>query len=218
MSVKEVFSEKDLKTLREATRAAEARTSGEIVTVVVESCDTYEGALWKSAALGSLIVALATGLLHSIIERWSFPGWVWMALPAFAGAALGFLLPLRSPAVHRWLVGRRILETRAARRAAAAFVDEEVFATRDRSGVLIFVGLFEHRVEVLRDTEAQQRVPRESWDDLVDRLASRLRKGEVADGLAQAIEDSGRLLELHGLARRPDDTDELSDEVRLHDE
>ena len=106
---------------------------------------------------------------------------------------------------------------RVERRAAQAFVTEEVFSTRDRSGVLLFIGLFEHCVEILRDTAAQQRVPEDSWDDLADRLARDIRKGQAAAGLLQAIEDTGRLLELHGLERRDDDVDELGNQLRLPD-
>ena len=106
---------------------------------------------------------------------------------------------------------------RLERRAAVAFVEEEVFATSERSGVLIFVGLFEHRVQILRDKAAQQRVPTDSWDDLASRLARDIRKGQAAAGLVQAIEDTGRLLELHGLVRRDDDVDELDDQLRLPD-
>ena len=218
MKVEEVFTDRDLDAVREATRSAEARTSGEIVSVVVESCDSYEGALWKSAAFGAMLAALATGVGFASVERWSGPAWWWLALPAAAGAAAGYLLALSLPILHRALIGREILEMRVERRAAQAFLSEEVFATRERSGVLIFIGLFEHRVEILRDTAAEQRVPGDSWDDLAERLARDIRKGQAAAGLVQTIEDTGRLLELHGLVRRDDDVDELDDNLRLFDE
>ena len=217
MTIRDVFSPADLDAIRDATAAAESRTSGEIVTTVVESCDSYEGALWKSAALGSILAALAAGLGDLFLERWGV-AWPWLTLPAFAGAAAGFVLPLWLPALHRALVGKRLLETRVARRAAAAFLEQEVFATRERSGVLIFVGLFEHRVELLRDRGAQEGVPADSWEDLTERLVQGIKKKAAPRALVQAIEDCGRLLELHGLVRRDDDEDELPNEPRLFDE
>jgi putative membrane protein len=213
--VADLFSEADLAAIREATRVAESRTSGEIVTAVVESCDSYEGALWKSAAFGAMLAALVAGASFALTERWSAPAWWWLTLPAAAGALIGYLVPRAVPFFHRALVGGEILDMRLGRRAASAFVEEEVFATRERSGVLIFVGLFEHRVQILRDKAAQQRVPADSWDDLAARLARDIRKGQAAAGLAQAIEDTGRLLELHGLARKDD---ELDDQLRLLDD
>ena len=43
------------------------------------------------------------------------------------------------------------LDSRADGRAAEAFVEERVFATEARTGVLIFLALFEHRVIVMAD-------------------------------------------------------------------
>ena len=40
--------------------------------------------------------------------------------------------------------------------AMAAFVEEEVFSTRDRTGILLFLSLFEHRVVVLGDSGINQ--------------------------------------------------------------
>ena len=217
MTVEKIFDERQREAIREATRQAEARTSGEIVTVVVDRCDTYEGALWKAAAFGSMLAALGTGVGFSLVERWSATAWWWLSLPAVAGALAGYFVPIGIPALHRLLVGRAVLRLRAERRAAEAFVSEEVFATAERSGVLLFVGLFEHLVEVARDREAQKRVPQESWDDLAERLAGEIRKGRAAIGLVQAIEDVGRLLELHGFERRADDANELDDNLRLFD-
>ncbi len=217
MAIRDVFSPADLDALREATVAAEARTSGEIITTVVESCDSYEGALWKSAALGSIVAALAAGLWTLFVERWGVV-WLWLTLPALTGAAAGFVLPIWFPALHRALVGKRLLESRVARRATAAFLEQEVFATRERSGVLIFVGLFEHRVELLRDRAAQQSVPADSWEDLTERLVRGIKKKAAPRALVQAIEDCGRLLELHGLVRRDDGVDELPNAPRLFDD
>jgi putative membrane protein len=216
--VADLFNEADLAAIREATRVAESRISGEIVTTVVESCDAYEGALWKSAAFGAMLAALVAGASFALGERWSAPAWWWLTLPAAAGAGFGYLVPRRLPFLHRALVGGELLDMRLERSSAAAFVEEEVFATRERSGVLIFVGLFEHRVQILRDKTAQQRVPADSWDDLAFRLARDIGKGQAAAGLVQAIEDTGRLLELHGLARRDEVVGAIDDQLRLLDD
>jgi len=218
MRVGEVLTEAEREAIRRATVEAEARTSGEIVVTVVESCDAYEGALWKAATLGALLVPLALGLWRSRGEVWDSPAWVWLALPAFLGAVLGFLAPLTMPTLHRLLIGRRTLERRVERRAAEAFISEGVFETADRCGVLLFIGLFEHRVEILRDRGAEAGVPPESWEDLAERLAAGLRRGSVGPALVTAVEDAGRLLELHGFVRRDDDRNELPDEVRLHED
>ncbi|MGD8439931.1 MAG: TPM domain-containing protein, partial [Holophagae bacterium] len=118
---------------------------------------------------------------------------------------------------RRWLIGDRLLELRARQRAAAAFLEEEVFATRDRTGILIFVALFEQQVVVLGDAGINRVVPEGAWQQIVDDVVRGVRQGRPTEALIQAIGDSGRLLEAHRLEIRPDDIDELDNELRVRD-
>lgn len=118
----------------------------------------------------------------------------------------------------RRLVGRTLLDVRVHRRALQAFLTEEVFNTRDRTGILLFVSLREHRIEVLGDTGINAQVPPEAWADVVATLRHHIKTaGDLTAGLVDAIEQCGRLLERKGVAIRPDDTDELSNRVRTPD-
>ena len=54
---------------------------------------------------------------------------------------------------------------------------EEVFKTRDRTGILIFLALFEHRAVILADEGIHRAVPREEWQALVDELVAGIRAG-----------------------------------------
>ena len=103
------------------------------------------------------------------------------------------------------------------RRAAVAFLEEEVFKTRDRTGVLIFLSLFEHRVVVMGDEGINRAVAVGEWQKIVDGVVAGIREGRPADALVDSIRECGELLDLRGVAIRPDDTDELSDELRKHD-
>ena len=106
---------------------------------------------------------------------------------------------------------------RVHRRAALAFLDEEVFDTRDRTGILIFVSLFEHRIEVLGDTGINAKVQPEEWVEVVDLIREGILARDLAGGLVSGIERCGDLLNRRGVAVRPDDTDELHDGVRVSD-
>jgi putative membrane protein len=139
-----------------------------------------------------------------------------MVLPPAAGAALGYLAVL-VPALRRWLAGDDLLDLRTRRRAEAAFLEEEVFRTRDRTGILLFVSLFEHRVVVLGDSGINARVAPGEWDEVVRLAVEGIRRGRPGEGLAAAIAACGRLLARPGLERLPDDTDELPDELRRRD-
>jgi putative membrane protein len=97
-------------------------------------------------------------------------------------------------------------------RARAAFAESEVFATRARTGLLLFVALFEHRVEIVCDRGVEQKIAAADWAPIVDRLTGGLRQGRAAQTLVGAIGEIGGLLESHGVtgAGGPD-IDELPD-------
>src|SRR3954454_4338682 len=131
-----LFSQADLDAIQTAVRAAEARTSGEIVPYVVERSDEYQNAIWKGAALGALLGPMAALALYRWSDVWGIPLGIWIALPAPVGGAIGYLLSLLDP-VRRWMAGEETLDLRARRRAAVAFLEQEVFRTRHRTGILL---------------------------------------------------------------------------------
>ena len=93
-------------------------------------------------------------------------------------------------------------------------MEERVFATRDRTGVLIFVALFEHRVLVLADEGINERVDDDAWEEISDELALGLRRGTPAPALIHAVERCADLLAEHGISPL-DPANELSDEPRF---
>lgn len=186
--------------------------------VLAARCDDYEGPLFKAATLGALAASLAAALWLVLGDRWLLAPALWVALPPTVGAALGMLAVLATPSWRRLLVGRETLERRVRARAAQAFLDEELFTTRHRTGVLLFVALFERRVEILCDEGVRKLVPEGTWQDVADELARGLRTHQAGPALVAAVEKCGILLEAHGVERREDDVDELSDRPRILDE
>lgn len=216
-SIKDLFDEDDLKRIREAARDAEGRTSGEIVAYLVNRVDDHEEAVWKAAALGALAAAAIGGFSNWLGDFWGLPTVLWMTLPAFAGGSLGYLLASFSPTVERWLIAASSLDRRIRLRAEAAFLEEEIFATRERTGILIFVTLFEHRAMILADSGIHQKVDQGVWQTLVTSLVEGIRRDRTTDALVEIIGRCGALLEEHGVARREDDRDELANEPRLRE-
>jgi putative membrane protein len=217
MDTDRFFSQADLAAIQAAVREAEARTSGEIVPFVAGRSDDYQNALWKGAALGALLGPMAALALHRWSTIWGIPMGIWIALPAPLGGAAGYLLALLHP-VRRWMAGEPALDARARRRAAVAFLEQEVFRTRGRTGILLFVSLFERRVVLLADSGIHQKVEEGDWGEITRRLAQGIRSGRPAPALIEAIRACGELLERHGVERQADDQDELSDELRLEKE
>lgn len=207
------FSQADLDAIRAAVGKAEGQTSGEIVPYVVDRSDEYPSAAWKGAALGALLAPLVALAVHRWSSIWGIPIEYWIALPAPIGGALGYLLALLPP-VRRWMAGEEALEARTRRRAAVAFLEQEVFRTGDRTGILLFVSLFEHRVVVLADSGIHEKVEQGQWEEISRRLAGEIRRGRPGPAMVEAIRACGELLARHKVEIRPDDRNELSDELR----
>jgi putative membrane protein len=215
MNVGRVFAPEDLRRIEEAVRETEKRTSGEIVPYVVERSDAYASATWRASTLGALLFAIGAGAVVSAVELWGVPPFLWIAGPVIAGAAVGHLASELVPSLKRLLVARGAVEERVRERAAQAFLSEEVFATRERTGVLIFLSLFERRVVVMGDKGIAARVRQEDWDGIIAGIVRGMKSGAPGDALVAAIGECGGLLERHGVARRPDDRDELGDGLRI---
>lgn len=215
--LEKLFTEADREAVRAAVREAEAGTSGEIVPYVVPASDGYTGAVWKGTALGALCGPLLALAAYRLGGFWATHLNLWISVPVLAGAAAGYLLAAFVPAVKRGLAGSAMLEARVRQRAGMAFLTEEVFHTRDRTGILLFVSLFERRVVVLGDSGINRQVEAPQWEAVVATVVEGIRRGRPGAALADGIRQCGELLARFGVAIQPDDSNELADDLRQGD-
>ena len=213
MDSRHLFSAADEEAIRAAVEDAEQRSAGEVVPWIVEACDPYPEAAWKGAALGALL-GMALGLgAHLLAGAWG-AGLLWLVLPAFAGGAAGLALG-GLPAVKRLLVDDEVVSHRVRTAAEAAFLRGEVFATSERTGILVFLALLEHRVVVIGDSGINERVQPEEWQAIADEIVAGVRRSRPAAALAAGIEACGRLLAERGVPQLEEDLNELSDRPRF---
>ncbi len=199
-----VISIHDRERIGAAIRAAEAKTSGEIVCVLAEASSDATAlpillAAVAALALPWLLVALTALSVHRILL---------MQLIVFI--ALSVLLCL--PRV------RVAMMPRAARRAVAHRVALEQFSIRgvarkqDHTGILIFVSLSERYARIVADHGIAVRVPQAQWQQAVDALTAHMRDGRIADGFIAAIDLCGKVLQAN-FPRTPGSGDELPDRI-----
>lgn len=209
----QLFSPADHAAIEAAVREVEAQSAGEIVPYAVERSDPYVRAHWTAATLGALAGGLIAALVQWAADVWGGPAVLWTALLPAAGAALGWLAALAWPALHRLLVPADVLTARVRQRATRAFVEEEVFRTRHRTGILILISLFERRVVVLADRGLDGCVTPREWQDVAESVATGIRRSQPGPALAEGIRRCARLAAR--VPARPDDRDELPGQLRL---
>lgn len=215
--VDELFGAVERAAVAAATEAAEGRTRGEIVPVAVGRSGDYPQAAWCGGLFGSLAGAVAAAAAIELGELWLTLPAVWVAVAAVLGGGFGWLLAATMPPLTRALAGPQALERAVAARALAAFVEHEAFATRERTGIVLLVSVFERRVHVFADAGINAHVAQQEWDAIAAAVAAGIRAGTPGPALAEGIRRCGELLERGGVARRPDDRDELSDHLRLEE-
>lgn len=82
-------------------------------------------------------------------------------------------------------------------RAVDLFGRLRVWDTEHNNGVLIYLLLADHRIEILADRGLHRHAPDAVWRDIADRLAGTLREGRFEAGLAQAVREVEALLRQH---------------------
>lgn len=200
-------------TARERIAAAitdvERRTSGEIVVAEARASDDYADLGLAYGAALALVVAAVAHIAWPLLPVSTV---LWLQTAVLFACVLG----LRAGPVLRVLAPERRLRESVERRARETFLEHELFATRERTGVLILISELEHRVAILGDAGIDRHVQAAGWSVHVQRMTAAIRQGRAADGICEVTQAIGAVLAEH-LPPRADDTDELQNQVRGDD-
>ena len=209
MAKPNTLSAEDHRRVIAAVGAAEARTSGEIVTVLAERSDGYSDVAlaWATAAafLALAALAIAPEFYMGGVERLS-GGWIteWTPRELFELAAvvaslkfLGMLLLQLWPPLKFFLVPGPIRTARVHERAVSAFRIGAERRTHGRTGILIYLSMREHRAEILADAAIASKVSPDVWGEAMAALLADVKAGRLADGMIAAIDRVGVVLAEH---------------------
>jgi putative membrane protein len=198
------LSEQDRQRISQAIRAAEAKTSGEIVCVLAQTSS-------DATALPILIAAVAALALPWLLVVFTAMT-VYRILSLQVIVFLVLMMILCLPRVRVALMPRRARRAVAYRVAMEQFAARGIARTKDRSGVLIFVSLAERYARIIADEGIAARVRQSQWQAAVDALIAHMRHGRIADGYITAIDLCGAELAKH-FPRTAADRAELPDRI-----
>lgn len=201
-----VLGERDQAAVHAALQDVEKRTVGEIVPVVLERSDAHEGARWACA----LVALLACSLLLEAYLSWTQPHWLLLEQLAFG--ALGYGLAWLLPDLQRTFVSEARATEMAEEQAFQEFFRLGLHRTEGRTGVLVFVSLFERRVIVLGDEGIDAKTGSAHWESTREHVLAGIRRGSLAHGLVEGIRATGHVLAEHH-PWRAGDRNELPDRL-----
>jgi putative membrane protein len=224
------LSPSDLTAIEACVREAEAKTTGEIYCIVTEESAHYTEVViaWATvvALLGPAVLLLA-GVhvtIPDLFSSWSATD-VGAAIETAVRRALegaivvqGLLFVLTAaivavPAVRRALTPKGLKRLRVQRRAAEQFIAKNLQATRERTGIMIFVSLGERMAELVADEGIADHVDQHVWDKAMAALTAGLKDGKVEQGFAACIGLCGQVLAEKFPAHAGDNPNELPDAV-----
>lgn len=196
------FSAEERARIEAAVRAAEQTTSGEIVPLVIDAAYDYP----RAEIIGGGGFAMGLALLGAWLWGDSSE---WVFLPAFLLLYLPCKWLIRFvPTLKRLLIAPQEMTAEVEEKALVAFVEHGIYRTREGTGILILISLFEHRVYVLADAGINAKVAPHTWDEIVATVTAGLKQGTPCEALCGAVGRCGVLLAEH-FPRRGDDRDEL---------
>lgn len=220
MKLKKKFSEADLERIKSAVKVAEDKISGEVVPVIVERSGFYSVANYKAAVIAATFAFVTMIILDRYIiteagnTLYYDPVFIFSVV-SVAGI-LGGILPNYMDGLKRMLISQQQLDMSTRQRAENVFLEEEIFNTRQRTGIMIFISFFEHEVIVIADKGINKVVDQKEWDNIVHGMISRIREGKLVDGLEAAIKRCGDILLEKGFTKTEDDINELGDDLRIN--
>jgi uncharacterized membrane protein len=98
--------------------------------------------------------------------------------------------------------------------ARHVFVRLRMHETAERNGVLVYLAVEDRKLAIVGDEAIHARVGDQYWTAVRDAMVERLRRGEAREAIVHAVRDVGGILQKF-FPPRPDDRNELSDQVSL---
>ena len=220
MNIKNRFNDSELERIKVAVRNAENHISGEIVPVIVERSGRYLIANYKGSIVGSSFAFIVMIVLDRYIilnaTNTLFYDPVFIFLVVILGGVLGGVIPNFSDWIKRLLISQVYMDHTTRQRAENAFLEEEVFNTHQRTGIMIFISFFEHEVIVMADRGINKVVEQKEWDKIVADIVLHIRSGKIIEGLETGIKRCGEILLQKGFQKSSTDVNELRDDLRIN--
>jgi putative membrane protein len=189
----------------EAIREIEKATSAEVVVAVRASSGHYRHTDYLVGFALSLFA-----LLVFLFDEHEF-SMAWMPLDTVLAFALGTFVCASVPPLRRALTSRRLMRGNVRIAAQSTFFDLGVSKTSGRTGILVYVSMFERGTEVVCDVGIDAAVLGAPFASATAALDAAVRRGQNFSRFTAALRGLGPILQ-RALPRLSSDVNELPDE------
>ena len=202
------LSDQDREKIIQTVKEVEQETSGEILPMVVSQSYTYP----MANVIGGTVLALPTAL----ILTYFIGGWLWVGhqnMWLFLGLLTVLFILFHQVCKHilwlkRFFISQREINEEVEEAATTSFFREGLYKTRDGTGILFFISVFEHKVWVLGDEGINKKVSTDQWDKIVHIITDGIKQKNQAEAICLAVKAAGQILQEH-FPVKADDRNEL---------
>lgn len=184
------FDKHSSEKLAACIREIEANTDAEIVVVVRRRSAQYSDADYAFGAIASFVM-----LWFMLFSKATF-GPILVAIAVPVTFAIGVLISSRTEFIRRLLTTKRFRANAVRAGAAAMFYEAGIANTSNEMGVLIYLSLFERRLELLADRGVLNCLPPLQWNECLFEIKQAGRRVQFERFMA-ALRHLGELFAEH---------------------
>jgi putative membrane protein len=127
---------------------------------------------------------------------WAGPWNLWIFLAVLIPLFLVFHQTVRRiHGLRRFFISGKELEDEVREAAHIQFFRKGLYRTREETGVLIYISVFERRVWVLGDRGINAAIPKAHWKSVVATIVQAIKDRRPAEGICQAVGEVGQILQ-----------------------
>lgn len=206
MGTRKTLSPAEQARIATAIAELERRSSAELVLVVAQRSAGYTAYSALLAAGIALLAGWTAAFIAPDLPAAHFA--ILQGLVLIGGGALCFLTP-----VGVMLVPTKVKQARAAALARLEFANLVHGRTRRKDGVLLFLSLAEHYIEIIADDAIAAVIPQDRWRQMISRFTAKAKGAPIGDCLQDLVQDCGALL-AERFPAQPGQANELADRVK----
>lgn len=200
-----------------AVTEAEKKVNAEIVPVFMISSDNYAEAGLRGALLGAACTGLGI-LVYDHLMGWYQlfllqNDWLFVASIALGGllgfAVFGMISPLK-----KLMISKNKMQQRSLAMAERVFGEYKLAETQHRTGILIFISLFEHKIEIMPDKGLKEKIAEDEWKKVIEEMKPALKQKAFDEAFLNSISKITEILLEYKMVRTGDAPNELPDHLR----
>lgn len=214
--LEKTFPKSERESIITAVKQAEKKSSGEIVPMIVGGSSQYNEVKLKIFHLlfnGILFLVFSISLILKFSLGKETIAFTPLSISLFTLAVLALNFILFQISTHclwlkKFFILPKQMEKRVLLEAETQFFKKGIQNTRDKTGILIYISIYEKKVIILADEGINNRVPQDYWQLRVNEIINGIKTGRATLSLTNTITEIGNELQKY-FPIRIDDEDEL---------